>query len=72
MKRKYLVKDRKKLQALSTLWNTRVKLFKACLHARRVLCKEIAQQEVVKQFKMTQGNELHWDAQVKLWLMKKK
>lgn len=72
MKRKYLVKDRKKLQALSTLWNTRVKLFKACLHARRVLRKKIARQELVKQFKMTQGNELLWDVQVRLWLMKRK
>lgn len=72
MKRKYLVKDRKKLQALSTLWNTRIKLFKACFHAWRVFRKEIARQEVAKQFKMTQGNELAWDAQVKLWLMKRK
>lgn len=72
MKRKYSVKDRKKLQALSTLWNTRFKLFKACLHARRVLRKEIARQELAKQFKMTQGNELAWKAQVKLWLMKMK
>lgn len=70
MKRKYLVKDRKKLQMLSTLWNTRVKLFRAC--KRAILRKEITQQEVVKQFKMTQGNELHWDVQEKLWLMKRK
>ncbi len=70
MKRKYLVKDRKKLQMISTLWNTRVKLFRAC--KRAILRKEIVRQEVAKQFKMTQGNELAWDAQVKLWLMKRK
>lgn len=70
MKRKYLVKDRKKLQALSTLRHTRLELFKACLRLKDF--RKVVRREVSKQFKMTKGNELAWDAQVKLWLMKRK
>lgn len=69
MKRKYLVKDRKMLQALSTLWHTRIKIFAACCKVARTGGDY---SQVIKQFKMTKGNELHWTAQINLWIGRNK
>lgn len=72
MKRKYLVKDRKKLQAIRTVICTRTKIRFACMRIRSVFDYKTWSKMQIGKHILTKGVRLSLDAQVKLWLMKRK
>ena len=72
MKRKYLVKDRKKLQAIRTVICTRRKIRFACMRFYTAGDYKTWSKMVIGQHILTKGVRLSLDAQVKLWLMKRK